>query len=89
MKRLCKNNVIEWIFITISNYFHWYNKYKNEYVKSSGYRYIDFAKSVGAYDNIEWIDGMLEEGEKRIHPTEAGAIALYHEAVSVVPELLR
>ncbi len=86
---ICKNNDIELILATIPNCPYWYNEYKNEYVKSSGYRYIDFAKSVGAYDNIEWIDGMLEEGEKRIHPTEAGAIALYHEAVSVVPELLR
>lgn len=35
-----------------------------------------------------WYDGMLENAERRIHPTESGAIALYNKAVSTVPQLL-
>ena len=40
------------------------------------------------FDSITWNDGMLENAEKRIHPTERGALALYSEAVTTVPELL-
>ena len=40
------------------------------------------------FDSITWYDGMLENAEKRIHPTERGALALYSEAVTTVPELL-
>lgn len=85
---ICEEKGIELILSTIPTNPYWYNDYKNEYVKSSGYRYIDFASVVGAYDNLEWNEGMLEQGEKRIHPTEAGAIALYHQAVATVPKLL-
>ena len=85
---ICSQKNIELILTTIPTNPYWYNDFKNEYVKSSGYKYIDFANIVGAYDNIEWNDNMLEEGENRIHPTEDGAIALYHQAVSTVPELL-
>lgn len=85
---ICENNNITLVLATIPTCPAFNNDYKNEYVKNSGYRYIDFAQSVGAYENIEWYSGMLENGERRIHPTSSGALALYSEAVSTCPELL-
>lgn len=85
---ICKSNNIILVLATIPTCPTFNNDYKNEYVKNCGYRYIDFAQSVGAYENIEWYSGMLEDGEQRIHPTSSGALALYNEAVSTCPELL-
>lgn len=89
VQKICEENDIELILCTIPTCPYWNNDIKNEYVKNSGYRYIDFARAVGAYDSITWYENMLEDAEKRIHPTEAGALALYSEAITVVPELLR
>lgn len=85
---ICEDNNITLVLATIPTCPAFNNDYKNEYVKNSGYRYIDFAQSVGAYENMEWYSGMLEDGERRIHPTSSGALALYNEAVSTCPELL-
>lgn len=86
---LCKERDIELILATIPTCPYWNNDAKNPYVQSSGYRYIDFAGAVGAYDSKTWYEGMLEETEPRIHPTTEGARALYYEAVATVPELGR
>lgn len=88
VESICERNNIELILTTIPSCPYWNNDYKNELVKKSQYRYIDFAKAVGAYDSLTWNDGLLEKAEKRIHPTEAGARALYSEAITIVPELL-
>ena len=40
---------------------------------------------VGAAANGTWYTGMLDEDN--VHPTEAGAIALYHRAIADCPEL--
>lgn len=87
LMEICENRNIILVLATIPTNPAFNNDYKNEYVKISGYRYIDFAQSVGAYENIEWYDGMLEDGEQRIHPTSNGALALYNEAVATCPEL--
>ena len=58
---------------------------KNAYVRSSGYRYIDFAKAVGAQSDGTWYTGMLAVDE--LHPTTTGATALYTMAICSVPEL--
>lgn len=86
---ICEANDIKLILSTIPDCPQVNNGYKNQYVKESGYKYIDFANAVGAYENTEWYSGMLEEGEVRIHPTKEGAEALYKEAVASCPELLR
>ena len=63
------------------------HKFKNEIVKSSGLRYIDFESAVGASRiNGEWFDGMLEDAG--VHPTESGAKALFYQALSDAPELI-
>lgn len=49
---------------------------KNEWVKNSGYRYIDFATAVNANDETgEWYEGHLSDDG--VHPTAEGAKALY------------
>lgn len=86
VKRICSSNNIELVLSTIPSC-SVNNDYKNEYVKNSDYRYIDFAKAVGAYESREWYEGMQKEDG--IHPTSLGAIALYNQAVADCPELLR
>ena len=58
---------------------------KNKYVRNSGYRYIDFAKAVGAQSDGTWYTGMLSTDN--IHPTDKGALALYCRALADAPEI--
>lgn len=58
---------------------------KNSWVRNSGYRYIDFAKAVGAQANGTWYEGMLSSDN--VHPTEKGAKALYFRALLDCPEI--
>lgn len=88
VQALCAERGIELILATIPTCPYWNNDSKNAYVQQSGYEYIDFAAAVGAYDSIKWNDNMLEEAQKRIHPTVEGAKALYYKAVATVPKLL-
>lgn len=59
---------------------------KNTYIRTSGMKYIDFAKAVGATSEGVWFDGMKED--IGVHPTENGARALYMQAVADAPEIL-
>ena len=83
---ICKKKNIELILATIPNVPTINNSFKNEYVRNSGYRYIDFATSVGASNDTTWYDDMLSSDG--VHPSIQGAIALYGQAVADVPELL-
>lgn len=62
------------------------NEGKNAWVRSSGYRYIDFAKAVGANENGVWYSGMLS-GDN-VHPSEYGAKALYTQLLADLPEIM-
>ena len=62
------------------------NNYKNEFVKESGYRYIDFADVVGSNNNNNWYSDMLSSDG--VHPDVLGAKALYMKAISDFPELM-
>lgn len=58
---------------------------KNAYIKNSGWRYIDFAKAVGAENaGSSWYNGMLSEDN--VHPTALGAQALASRFMVDVPE---
>lgn len=83
---ICEKKDIELILATIPNVPTINNSFKNEYVRNSGYRYIDFATSVGASNDNTWYDDMLSSDG--VHPSIQGAIALYGQAVADVPELL-
>ena len=85
VEALCAANGIELIYATIPSVPNQSNEAKNAYVRGTGKRYIDFAKAVGAAANGTWYTGMLDEDN--VHPTEAGAIALYHRAIADCPEL--
>ena len=59
---------------------------KNNWIRNSGYRYIDIAKSVGADKDLHWYDGMLFTDN--VHPTEKGAIAMYMQVLTDFPEIM-
>jgi lysophospholipase L1-like esterase len=87
VKSLCESNNIELILATIPTVPTRINKYKNEIVRNSGYRYIDFDKAVGANEATGvWFGDMLYSDG--VHPSETGALALYHQAIADMPELL-
>ena len=85
VESLCASNGIELIYATIPSVPNQNNEGKNTYVRGTGKRYIDFAKAVGASSSGVWYAGMLDTDN--VHPTEAGAIALYHRAIADCPEL--
>ena len=91
----CYNEVIEYckryeivpIFCTIPNVPTINNSFKNDIVRNSGYRYIDFAKAVNA-ENVgsSWYSGMLSDNG--VHPTELGAKALAARFITDFPEVM-
>lgn len=87
LKTLCEENNIELILATIPTVPTVINKFKNEIIRSSGYRYIDFDKAVGADESTgAWFSDMLSSDG--VHPSETGALALYNRAIADMPELL-
>ena len=85
---LCERNNITLILATIPNTPTVKNTLKNEYVKSTGLRYIDFAKCVGAEsENSTWYSGCLSSDN--VHPTSLGAKLLYAEFLKAVPEVIQ
>lgn len=83
---ICKENGIELVLATIPNTPTMTNTYKNEYVRNSGYRYVDFAKSVGAEESgSTWYGNMLSSDN--VHPNADGAIMLYHQMLCDLPEI--
>ena len=63
------------------------NSFKNEWVRNSGYRYIDFSRAVGGDEvGSAWYDGMLYTGDN-VHPATPGAKALYAQFLVDFPEI--
>lgn len=76
----------EVILATIPNTPTVNNTFKNAWVKSSGYRYVDFANAVGAESaNSSWYSGMLSSDN--VHPTQYGARALASKLLVDMPEI--
>lgn len=64
-----------------------YHKAKNDWIKASGYRYVDWASAVGANDTTgNWYDGMLSSDG--VHPSAKGAITLYMQTLADFPEIM-
>jgi hypothetical protein len=82
----CEKNGIEPIFCTIPSVPTVNNEQKNAWVRSSGYRYIDFAKAVGANASGVWYSGMLSADG--VHPTDKGAKALFTQVLADLPEIM-
>lgn len=83
---VCSKYKIEPILATIPTVPDINNEDKNDLVRNSGHRYIDFAKAVGANSSGVWFSGMLHTDN--VHPTAAGAKALYLRALADFPELM-
>ena len=87
MLALCKENDITPILCTIPNVPTVINIYKNEWIKTSGYRYVDFAASVGAEEKgSSWTAGML--GGDGVHTAPSGAKAHYDQLKKDIADIL-
>ena len=82
----CEELNITPILATIPNTVKKNHEFKNEIVRTSGYRYVDFALVVGASkkDSV-WLGGM-QSGDG-IHPSNSGAEALAGQFLKDVPEI--
>ena len=83
---LCEERGIVPILSTIPNCPKVNNRYKNEWIRNSGYRYIDLCRSVGADDDVWWYPGMISADQ--IHPTALGAQAFYSQVLVDFPEMM-
>ena len=83
---ICEARGIIPILSTIPNCPKVTNRYKNEWIRNSGYRYIDLCHAVDADDNESWYPGMLSED--LIHPTELGAQTFYAQVLGDFPEMM-
>ena len=57
------------------------NTYKNQVVRSSGYKYVDFAAAVMKPDGTGWYDGMMMDAT---HPSKTGARCLANAAMKLL-----
>ena len=84
---VCESNDIEPIFCTIPTVPTINHEQKNAWIRSSGYRYIDFARAVNASSSGVWTPGTLS-GDG-VHPTINGARALFAEVLLDFPEIMQ
>ena len=82
----CTDNNITPVFGTIPTVPTINHEQKNSWIRSSGYRYIDFAKAVGASASGVWFSGMLSSDG--VHPSETGAKALFAQVLIDLPEIM-
>ena len=62
------------------------NSFKNDFIRNSGRRYVDFEKAVMADPSTkEWYTGMRYDNA---HPDSSGAKALYHKVLADFPEIM-
>lgn len=84
---LCTQKGIELILGTIPSVPTRNNETKNDFVRSSGYRYIDVAKAVGANSNGEWYNGTLDVDG--VHPNTRGAELIAMQNLVDFPEFMQ
>lgn len=82
---ICNSSGITPILATIPNVPTRNHNFKNEWIRNSGYRYIDFNKAVGADKNVNWYSNMLYSDG--VHPDVLGAKALFMQILIDVPEI--
>ncbi len=58
---------------------------KTEWIRSSGYRYIDLAAAIGSQPDGYWAEGM--QGPDGIHPTPEGAQVMANQVLKDFPEI--
>lgn len=84
---ICESKGITPILATIPQTPKVNNLPKNEWIRRSGYRFIDFNRAVGADLNPAWFADMLMLDD--VHPTVLGAKALYARVLTDFPEIMR
>ena len=82
---LCAEKNITPILATIPSVPERNHKGKAQWVRNSGYRYIDFAEAVEAADNGLWQEGMLSADG--VHPSQLGAKAMAAQVLKDFPEI--
>ena len=80
VKTICVEKGIKLVMVTIPN-----NSYKNQYIKASGYKYIDLCNAVGADSSVNWYANMLSSDS--VHPTKIGRRALALRLIQDMPEI--
>lgn len=82
----CEENHITPILVTIPSSATINNDNKNEWIRNSGYRYIDFATAMGANNfGTSWTTGLAKSDGN--HPTEDGAKVLAQQVLKDFPEI--
>ena len=83
---VCKAKGITPVLTTIPNVPSCRHVFKNDWIRQSGCRYVDWAKAVGAEQaGASWYAGMLSSDN--VHPTALGAQVLAARLLLDVPEL--
>lgn len=83
--KVCKAKSIIPILCTIPSVPERDHHLKAKWVRESGYRYIDFSKSVTKNDGNVWINGTLSNDG--VHPTSKGALLLSNQVLIDFPEI--
>lgn len=79
----CNEQRIQLILATIPTVPTLQHEGLNNYIRSLGVRYIDFAQAVGAQADGTWTEGLCADG---VHPTVDGAKVLFARAITDFPE---
>ena len=85
VKTVCAESDITLIMVTIPNTPTNNNNFKNQYIKSSDYKYIDLCNAVGADASVNWYTNMLSSDN--VHPTKQGRRALALRLIQDMPEI--
>lgn len=83
--QICETYKITPILYTIPTTPNIINTFKNQIVRSSGYRYIDCVAAMGADESGNWFTGYQSSDGN--HTTVAGAKALYNRILTDFPEI--
>lgn len=83
---VCNERNITPILATIPSVPTINNRAKSDYVRNSGYAYIDFARAVNSNSDGDWYSGLLSQDG--VHPTDDGARVLFARAITDFPDLL-
>ncbi|AKP50573.1 SGNH/GDSL hydrolase family protein [Cyclobacterium amurskyense] len=82
--KLCDESNVTLIFATVPTVEIRNNRGKNDFVRASGYRYIDFDEAVSDGEG-NWKAGML--AKDGVHPAEIGAKAMADRFMADFPEI--
>lgn len=86
LEAICSKYNVELILSTIPNVPKINHTFKNEIVKSSGYKYVDINKAVGADISTNWYNGLI--GGDKVHPKiGTGDYVIAMAVINTIPEL--